>query len=60
MPIENIVIENPNTITPIKLPNPANGTPNAIQRNTSKNKLKIEIMLIDRPKTETHAKGCAL
>ena len=56
----NIVNEKPRTITPIRLPNPAKGTPKITQKMTSKDKPKMDKALIERPRIETHARGCAL
>jgi hypothetical protein len=59
---KNVLIfnEKPKIITPIKLPNPAKGTPKINQKMTSKNKIKMDKTLITNPRIETQASGFAL
>jgi hypothetical protein len=58
--MHSIVNEKPRTVTPIKLPNPAKGTPKRIQKAAKAIHPTIEIIERVKPRTETHASGCAL
>jgi hypothetical protein len=57
IPMQSIVRENPKTETPIKLPQPAKGTPNATHNMARITRLKIEKILRNNPRVDTHASG---
>jgi hypothetical protein len=60
IPNTNIVIEKQRIVAATIVPNPANGTPKAIQTKASRNIDRKEIKLSITPKTEIHAKGRVL
>ena len=57
MPMQSIVSEKLKTVTPIKLPNPAKGTPKKIQKAANPIKLTMEIIERSKPSAEIHASG---